>query len=138
MAKKATKAANATRAQKAAATHEEKSLERKNTQQTLKAAYLSGNGELIIEDLLRKIPLWQKMNTQIAQDGVGARPTGFKLADGSQEIENIYLTPEQRATYLDKNAGMQTILDYIERQMEQPKPDAKPKTKQKDTTAEPA
>lgn len=133
MAKKATQAANATRAQKAKSVHEEKSTERKNDQQTLKAAYLSGNGDIVIEDLLKKIPLWQKLNTQIAQDGVGARPTGFKLSDGSQEIENIYLTPEQRATYLDKNAGMQVIFDYIERQMTQPQPDAKPKSKQKDT-----
>jgi len=133
MTKASTKAKNATRAQKVKSTHEEKNAERKSDQQTIKAAYLSGNGEVVLEDLLKKIPLWQKLNTQIAQDGVGARPTGYKLADGSQEIENIYLTPEQRATYLDKNAGMQVIFDYIERQMTQPQPDAKPKTKQKDT-----
>lgn len=135
MAKAATKSANATRAQKAKLVHEEKSTERKGELQTIKSGYLSRNGEVILEDLKNKILSWQRLNTQIAQDGVGARPTGYKLADGSPEIENIYLTPEQRATYLDKNAGMQVILDYIERQMAQPQPDSKPKTKQKDTTA---
>ena len=94
MAKAATKSANATRAQKAKLVHEEKSTERKGELQTIKSGYLSRNGEVILEDLKNKILSWQRLNTQIAQDGVGARPTGYKLADGSPEIENIYLTPE--------------------------------------------
>ncbi len=125
------KQANKTRAQKAREAHEKASKQRKNDQQTIKAAYLSGKGDLIIEDLLVKIPLWQKLHLKVAQDGVGIRPTGFKLTNGEQEVENIYLTPDQRASHLDKSAGLQEILDYIERQTTVPKPDIKPKSKQK-------
>lgn len=134
MAKKETQSANLTRAQKAKAEHEKKSDERKSAAQTIKTAYLSGDGERILEDLQKKIKTWMALNNKVAQDGVGARATGYKLEDGSPEVENIYLTPEQRASYLDQSKGQQAILDYIERQLEQPKPDAKPKTKQKETT----
>lgn len=128
---KSVKQANMTRAQKAKAAHEEGATQRKNDQQTVKSAYLSGNGEIILEDLQAKLKAWIALNNKVAQDGVGARQTGFKLEDGSMEVENVYLTPEQRASYLDQSKGMQAILDYIERQLTQPKPDAKPKTKQK-------
>lgn len=121
------KKANATRAQKAKAEHEKKSTERKNDQQTVKTAYLSGNGEVILEDLVKKIKSWIQLNNKVAQDGVGARATGYKLEDGSPEVENIYLTPVQRASYLDQSKGQQAILDYIERQMTMPNPEAKPK-----------
>lgn len=117
MAEKSVKKANATRAQKAKAAHEEGSTARKNDQAFLKAAYLQGNGEVILEDLQKKIKLWMGLNNKVAQDGVGARPTGYKLQDGSAEVENIYLTPEQRASYLDQSKGQQAILDYIERQL---------------------
>lgn len=127
------KKANATRAQKAKAVHEAKSTERKNDQQTVKAAYLSGKGDLILEDLRKKITGFIQLNNKVAQDGVGARPTGYKLQDGSPEIENVYLTPEQRASYLDQSKGQQAILDYIDRQLTQPQPDQKPKKKQQPT-----
>jgi len=130
MAKSDVKKANATRAQKKAAVHSEKSESRKNDIQFIKAAYLSGKGEFIIEDLQVKIKAWMSMNNKIAQDGVGNRPTGYKLQDGSPEVETIYLTPEQRASYLDQSKGMQAILDYIDRQVTQPEPDQKPKKKQ--------
>lgn len=133
MAKKATQDANATRAQKAKAAHEKATTERASAQQTIKAAYLSGNGEIILEDLQTKIKTWMSLNNKIAQDGVGNRPTGFKLTDGTPEIETIYLSPEQRASYLDQSKGQQAILDYIERQLAQPQPDQKPKKKQKAT-----
>lgn len=121
------KKANTTRAQKAKAQHDKKSVERKNDQQTVKTGYLSGKGEIIIEDLQKKIKSWIQLNNKVAQDGVGARATGYKLEDGTQEVENIYLTPVQRASYLDQSKGMQAILDYIDRQMAMPNPENKPK-----------
>lgn len=121
------KKANATRAQKAKAEHEKKSTERKNDQQTVKTAYLSGKGELILEDLQAKIKSWIQLNNKVAQDGVGARATGYKLEDGSPEVENVYLTPVQRASYLDQSKGMQAILDYIERQSAASQPETKAK-----------
>lgn len=131
MATKNAKAANATRAQKAKAAHEEGSKTRKNDQQFIKAAYLSGNGEVILEDLQNKIKLWQGLNNKVAQDGVGSRPTGYKLQDGSAETELIYLTPEQRASYLDQSKGQQAILDYIVRQLTVEPPKEKSAKKQK-------
>lgn len=124
MAKATTKKANQTRAQKAKATHEKNSKQRANDAATVKAAYTSGNGELILEDLRHKITGWMALNNKVAQDGVGNRPTGFKLTDGSPEIETIYLTPEQRASYLDQSKGMQAILDYIDRQLKVDTPEA--------------
>lgn len=121
------KSANQTRAQKAKVLHDKKSTERKNEQQTAKTAYVSGNGDVILEDLQKKIKSWIQLNNKVAQDGVGARATGYKLEDGTQEVENIYLTPVQRASYLDQSKGMQAILDYIDRQMTMPNPETKPK-----------
>ena len=121
------KKANTTRAQKAKAEHDKKSNERKNDQQFVKAGYVSGNGEVILEDLQKKIKSWIQLNNKVAQDGVGARATGYKLEDGSPEVENIYLTPVQRASYLDQSKGMQAILDYIERQTTVVNPETKPK-----------
>jgi hypothetical protein len=127
MATEDVKNKNATRAQKAKAVHEKNSETRGNEQKYLKAAYLQGNGEVILEDLQKKIRAWIGLNNKVAQDGVGARPTGFKLTDGTPEIENVYLTPEQRASYLDQSKGQQAILDYIERQLQVGKP-GDPKT----------
>lgn len=112
--KKNVKTANTNRAKKASE-HAKQTQKRAEDEASLRAAYRAGDGEVILADLRKKIPMWQSLNTKIAQDGVGARPTGYKLEDGSQEVENIYFMPEQRVTYLDKNAGMQSILDYIER-----------------------
>lgn len=132
MATKSTKNANATRAQKAKAAHEEGTKSRANDQQFVKAGYLSGNGEVILEDLKKKIPLWMGLNSKIAQDGVAARATGYKLQDGTPEIENVFLKDSERVGYLNENRGMQKILDYIDRQLTQPQPDQKPSKKQKD------
>lgn len=126
---KSVKEANATRAQKAKAAHEEASATRKNDQQFIKAAYLSGKGDIILEDLQSKIKKWMNLNNKVAQDGVGARPTGYKLEDGTQETELIYLTPTQRASYLDQSKGQQAILDYIVRQLTQKAPEEKSKKK---------
>jgi len=129
MANESTQKANQTRAQKAKAEHEKKSKERASDQQTIKSAYLSGNGEIILEDIQKKAKAWVALNNKVAQDGVGNRPTGYKLTDGSPEIETIYLTPVQRASYLDQSKGIQTILDYIERQLTRLNPETKPKPK---------
>lgn len=114
--KKNVKAANASRAKKMAE-HKRQAKSRAEIEGALKSSYKAGDGAVILADLRAKIKTWQEANTKIAQDGVGARPTGFKLTDGSPEVENIYFTPEQRVTYLDRNHGMQSILDYIDRKL---------------------
>lgn len=121
----ATKKANQTRAQKAKEKYDEGAKKRANEQAMLKAAYLNGDGEIIVEDLFKKLRAWIGLNNKVAQDGVGNRPTGYKLRDGSAEIETIYLTAEQRASYLDQSKGQQAILDYLERMTAVPSSDVK-------------
>lgn len=108
---------NQTRAQRAKKAHEEASKRRADKESALKSAYRAGDGEAIISDLMEKIAGFIAVNNKVAQDGVGARPTGYKLEDGTPEVENIYLTPEQRASYLDQSKGQQAVLDYIERKL---------------------
>ena len=93
--------------------------ERANEVIDLKLAYGNKQAQPALADLKSKIQKFQQYHIKIAQDGVGAKKTGYKLSDGSEEIENVYLTSEQRAAHLDKAAGLQEIFDYIER-METP------------------
>lgn len=127
-----TRKANATRAQRAKAIHEEKTKERKADAQATKALYLAKKDDPVLQDILEKSKSFISLHNKIAQDGVGARKTGYKLENGQDEIENIYLTNNQRAGHLDKSSGIQEIVDYIERQITPPLPDSKPKTKQKE------
>lgn len=126
MATKQVKEDNLNRAQAAKKRYEEAAAQRESDAKALKASYLAGKGDIIVDDLKKKIANWMALNNKVAQDGVGARATGHKLTDGSEEIENVYLTSEQRASYLDQSKGMQAIYDYIVRQTTIPAPAAKP------------
>jgi hypothetical protein len=123
--------ANKTRAQKAKATHEAATKQRKADAESLKALYLAKKDDAVLQDVLEKAKRFISLHNKIAQDGVGARPTGEKYENGMDVVENIYLTNNQRAGHLDKSAGIQELVDYIERQITPPAPDSKPKSKQK-------
>ncbi len=73
-------------------------------------------------DFRAKAEQFIKYHHKIAQDGMGARPTGYKLQSGEQEIENYYLTDSQIAGEMKKAAGIQEMLDYLDRMLEPPKP----------------
>lgn len=117
MAKANTQAANKTRAQKAKALHEQKTKERASDQATLKAMYLANPDDPILVDVLAKCQEFISYHVRIAQDGVGARKTGFKLADGTAEIENYFFTNDEVASEMKKAAGIQELLDYLNRQL---------------------
>lgn len=125
------KSANKTRAQKAKALHEKNTKLRAADAQALKALYLAKKDDPVIQDILVKTKQFISLHNKIAQDGVGARKTGEKYENGMDVIENIYLTNNQRAGHLDKSAGLQEMVDYIERQITVPEPDTKPKSKQR-------
>jgi hypothetical protein len=83
----------------------------------LKLAYGNKQAAPAIKDFMEKIKKFQGYHIKIAQDGVGAKKTGYKLENGQEEVENVYLTSEQRAGHLDKAAGLQEIFDYVERML---------------------
>jgi hypothetical protein len=120
MAKAGTRAANQTRAQKAKAVHQEKSKERANEQQTIKAQYVAARDGDIVQDVLAKAKKFQDYHKKLAQDGVGARRTGHKLVDGSEEVENYFLDKDERVSHLDKAAGLQELVDYLDRMIALP------------------
>lgn len=73
-------------------------------------------------DIVKTAQRFIDLNHKLAQDGVGARETGHKLVDGTTEIENYFFTKDERIAYVDKAAGIQQVLDYIDRQLNPPKP----------------
>lgn len=116
MANAKTSAANKTRAQKAKALHEQKTQERASDQATLKALYLANMNDPILLDIMAKAKSFIGYHTKLAQDGTGARKTGYKLADGTPEIENYFFSNDEIASEMKKAAGIQELLDYLERQ----------------------
>jgi len=110
------KAANQTRAQKAKAAHQKATKERASDAKAVKAIYLTEKEGPLLEDILKKATGFMKYHLKIAQDGVGSRKTGEKYENGTDVFEVYYLNPAERATHLDKAAGLQELVDYIERQ----------------------
>lgn len=100
-------------------THDVKTKERANQVIDLKVAYGQKDAQVVVADILEKAKKFISYHNKIAQDGVGARKTGFKTANDQDEVETVYLTNDQRAGHLDKSAGIQELVDYIER-METP------------------
>lgn len=116
MAKASTQAANASRAQKAKAAHTKGTKERAADQATLKALYLQYREDPVLLDLILKCESFIKYHHKIAQDGTGARKTGYKLSDGTPEIENYFFSNDEVAAEMKKASGIQELLDYIIRQ----------------------
>lgn len=104
----------------ARAAHEKANEVRKSKIQNVRAVYAKEKGGPLLEDLLAKCELFKGYHLKLAQDGVGARKTGHKLVDGSEEVENFFLDNNQRAGHLDKASGIQEIVDYVERQLNPP------------------
>lgn len=107
----------AKRAKLAKQTHVKNDKERAQDVVDKRSAYAAAKDSVILVDILAKGNQFIAMHNKIAQDGVGARATGHLLENGSQEVENIYLTNNQRAGHLDKSAGLQELVDYIVRQL---------------------
>ena len=127
MAKKDPKAANQTRAQKAKEIHEKAQAERVATAQNVKAIYQAERDNPVLEDILKKATGFIKYHVKIAQDGVGARKTGHLLTNEQPEVENYFLSDSEIAGEMKKAAGIQELVDYIERQLAQPEEEVKVK-----------
>lgn len=122
---------NRTRVQKAKELHEQKNRERADKIANTKAAYQSIKDHLAFLDLAEKAKSFVAYHQKIAQDGVGARPTGYKLEDGTQETETYYLMAEKRVNELERAAGIQELIDYFERQTKTEVPTPNPDLGQK-------
>jgi hypothetical protein len=107
----------AKKAQLKKTTKANKDKARANDVVDMKLAYGMPEVKVVLDDLRAKIDLFQKYHLKIAQDAVGARKTGYKLDDGTEEVENVTLNPAERAGHLDKSAGIQEISDYIDRML---------------------
>jgi hypothetical protein len=114
------KTANLNRAQKAKALHDKKTKERLSDAKAVKAVYLAEREGPLLEDLLKKANGFIKYHVKIAQDGVGARKTGHLLSNGQPEVENYFLSNSEIAGEMKKAAGLQELVDYIERQTKLP------------------
>lgn len=119
-----------TRVQKKAAIHKKNSQDRASELSGIKAAFQAEKDGIVVQDVLKKARSFAQYHLKIAQDGLGARKTGYKLQDGSDEVENIYLTNDQRAAHLDKASGLQELIDYIERQIKVDLPEPNPEAQQ--------
>lgn len=114
------KLAELTRAQAKRQEHEKKTKERLDNLREIRNAFrlASKNDSLVLESIVSHAEKLISYNEKIARDGVGARKTGHLLENGSEEVENIFLKPAERISYLDKAAGIQLLVDYIKRQIE--------------------
>lgn len=110
--------------QKAAAEHTKKNEERASKIQNIRAAFAAEKDGLVVPHIIEMCEQFKKYHLKIAQDGVGARKTGYKLQDNTEEVENFFLSNHQRAGHLDKASGLQEIIDYIDRQINPPSADA--------------
>lgn len=116
---------NRTRAQKAKELHEKASKERADAIGQTKALYQAAESAAVLADILSKTKSFIAYHQKLAQDGVGARKTGYKLENGTDEVENYNLSKDDRVRELDKAAGQQELVDFIERQMTMADPVAK-------------
>lgn len=97
--------------------HARNNEERAKVASDTKAAYLANKDHPILVDILKKARAFSAYHTKMAKDGVGYRSTGSKLEDGSPEQELFYYTSEKRVSEMDKSAGIDELIDYIERQL---------------------
>lgn len=104
--------------------HARKSKERAEIASDIKGVYRAAKDSQLIKDLLSKLELFKDLHMGVARDGVGARKTGYKLENGQEEVENIFLTNNKRVSELDRAAGIQQVIDYIERQIADEPPKA--------------
>lgn len=105
-----TRKANVTRVQKVKAIHDEKVKERTGNLQVLHAEYLKAKDSAVLADILEKCRSFSSYHQTVARDAVGANAVG----------DVIYFTGEQRLSHIDKSAGIQEIIDYIGRMVDDP------------------
>jgi len=95
--------------------HEKAAEERANIQKLLKAEYFKVKESPALQDLMKKLHGFVDYHTKVAKDGIGYEQ--YTNATGDLQQKTVRFTPEERVSHLDKAAGLEEILDYIERQL---------------------
>jgi hypothetical protein len=117
--------------------HQEMVKERKADRDRLKIAYKKASNEEVLEDILGKIKNFINYHTQVARDGVGGKPTGQVDKQNQPIIDYVPLSKEERLTHLDKAAGQEEVLNYINRMLaDDPAEKKKEKTDEADDDSE--
>lgn len=94
---------------------EQKTKDRVNAEKALKAEYHKIAKSPALLDLLAKVKSFADYHTKVAKDGVGFQES--RDDEGALQQMVIRLEPAQRLTELDKAAGIQEIIDYLDRKI---------------------
>lgn len=103
--------------QKTTELHARKTKERTEEAQQIKAYYQADKNSPVVRDLLVKAKKFQEYHIKLAQDGQGARSIGLDPTTREPILEPYALGPNERCSNLDKAAGIQELIDYVDRQI---------------------
>lgn len=95
--------------------HKKAAAERQSEEDAIKASYIKIAKEPAMQDVITKLKELVGYHEKIAKDGVGYK--NVTNADGVTNQELIYFTPEKRLGELDRAAGIEEGLSYIERRL---------------------
>jgi hypothetical protein len=97
--------------------HTKADNDRAATLKHIKAVYQEDSHRELLDGLLKKGRGFIDYHVKVAKDGVAARKTGDKYENGMDVIENVFLSKDERCSHLDKAAGLEELLNYIDRQL---------------------
>ncbi len=89
--------------------HAKNTKERAKAASDIKAAYMAAANDPVLLDVLAKAKAFCAYHIKVAKDGVGTDIKGAL----------VYHSNERRVSELDRAAGIQSLIDYIERQLEE-------------------
>lgn len=104
-----------TRAQAAKELHQKKNQERADKINELRISYKKIKNEPAFADILVKSQQFADYHLKMAKDGVGYRETGREDKNGNPIQETVFFDSNKRVTELDKAAGIEEIVAYLER-----------------------
>lgn len=105
---------NVTRAQAAKIAHQKANEQRAQTENELRISYKKIKDEPAFQDILTKAKQFAGYHLKMAKDGVGFRETGQRDDSGNPVQETVFFDQHKRVTELDKAAGIDEIVGYIE------------------------
>lgn len=106
----------ATRRRATAKLHKEKSEERKRMAEQRRAEYAKIKDEPALADIIQKGREFAAYHLKLAKDGMGARVNG-QDEKGNPNVEDYFLTSDQRIAELDQAKGIEQYVAYIEKQL---------------------
>lgn len=106
-----------TNRQKRIEAQREKQRQRTGEIKALNALYNQSKDDPVILDILKTARELGAYHRTIAEDGVANEATGRVDKDGIAEMQMLRLNDRQRMGHLDKAAGIQEMLNYIDRRV---------------------